>query len=327
MAKPKTKKHSHASERDRGRRARRPQDIPRQGWRDILLRVKAQQSEDNLSIIAAGVAFYSLLALFPALAALVSLYGLVADPADVQQELSLMGKFMPQEAYQIISTQLNTIVSHSGEALSFGLVAGLLLSLWSATSGIKALITALNIAYDEEERRGFFKFNAIALLLTVAGIVFVVVSLGLIAVLPGLFGKLGLPDFLQGIINYGRWPLLAILIMLGLAVIYRYAPSRDEPQWHWVSWGAFIATIFWIIASLLFSYYVSNFANYNKTYGSIGAIIILLTWFYLTAFIILLGGELNAEMEHQTVEDTTEGRPRPMGKRGAHVADTVGETP
>lgn len=330
----KPKRQAHPAERthdregaERGRKAKRPTEIPRKGLRDILLRVKKEQSEDNISIIAAGVAFYALAAIFPALAALVSIYGLVTEPSEVQTQLGVLSRFLPREAFGIMNYQLSRIASHSGGTLSIGLVGGILLSLWSASKGTKALMTALNVVYDEQEKRGFLKLNLAALLLTLAGVLFVIISLLLIAVLPALFGRLPLPEFIQQILAFGRWPLLAVFIMLGLAVLYRYAPSRDKPRWRWISWGAAVATVLWIAASTMFSLYVSNFGSYNKTYGSVGAIIILLTWFYLTAYIVLLGCELNAEMEHQTEKDTTRGPERPMGQRGAHVADTVGETP
>jgi len=335
MAITKTKRPAHPQERSRGREgadergrgADRPGEIPRKGWRDILLRVKKEQSEDNISIIAAGVAFYGLLAIFPALAALVSIYGLVTEPAEVQRQLGALSSFLPREALEIMNYQLSRIASQSGGALSIGLIVGILISIWSASKGMKALMTALNVVYDEEEKRGFFKLNSAALVLTFVGILFVIISLLLIAVLPALFGTLGLPDVIQRLLSLGRWPLLAAFVMFGLAALYRYAPSRDKPRWEWISWGAVSATLLWIAASVLFSLYAANFGNYNKTYGSVGAIIILLTWFYLTAYIVLLGGELNAEMEHQTVKDTTKGPERPLGERGAHVADTVGETP
>ncbi|HNR11828.1 MAG TPA: YihY/virulence factor BrkB family protein [Thermodesulfobacteriota bacterium] len=335
MAITKTKRPAHPQERSRGREgadergrgADRPGEIPRKGWKDILLRVKKEQSEDNISIIAAGVAFYGLLAIFPALAALVSIYGLVTEPAEVQRQLGALSSFLPREALEIMNYQLSRIASQSGGALSIGLIVGILISIWSASKGMKALMTALNVVYDEEEKRGFFKLNSAALVLTFVGILFVIISLLLIAVLPALFGTLGLPDVIQRLLSLGRWPLLAAFVMFGLAALYRYAPSRDKPRWEWISWGAVSATLLWIAASVLFSLYAANFGNYNKTYGSVGAIIILLTWFYLTAYIVLLGGELNAEMEHQTVKDTTKGPERPLGERGAHVADTVGETP
>lgn len=317
-------------EAERGRLAERPQEIPAPGWRDILLRVWGKIGELNLSMFAAGVAYYGLFAIFPALVAAVSIYGLVADPADVERQVGALSGVLPQEAANLITGQLHRISATSSDALSVGLLGGVLLALWSAASGVKALITALNVSYDESERRGFLHLNAVALLLTLGAIVFAVLSLALIVALPALLGNLGiggLGEIGRIVISVSRWPVLALVILLGLAVLYRYGPSRDQPRWRWVSWGAAVAAVLWLVASALFSFYVSNFGNYNKTYGSIGAVVILLLWFYLTAFIVLLGAALNAEMEHQTKKDTTKGQPEPLGKRRAHVADTLGKSP
>jgi membrane protein len=308
----------------RGRRAGRPGEIPRKGWKDILLRVKEEQKKDNLSIVAAGVAFYALLALFPALATLISIYGIFADPAQVQQQIAELSGFLPQETRQLLSEQISRIASTSSGALGIGAIGGLLVSLWSANKGMKALMTALDIVYNEDETRGFFKINGISLLLTFVGILTAVISLALIAVIPVILEFIGIPGPIQAAVAIGRWPFLALVIVLLLGVLYRYAPNRDEPQWKWVSWGSVAATVLWIAVSLLFSFYVSNFGSYNKTYGSMGAIIILLMWFFLTAYAVLIGAELNAEMEHQTGKDTTRGEARPMGDRDAHVADTLG---
>ncbi|MBE0596358.1 MAG: YihY/virulence factor BrkB family protein [Desulfuromonadales bacterium] len=316
-----------AMEEDRGRRARKPREIPKKGWRDILVRVSQEQKKDNLSIVAAGVAFYALLAIFPALAALISIYGLVADPAQLEQQLQSLGQVLPPNAYEVIGQQLHAIVTSSGGALGLGVIAGILLSLWSAAKGMKAMITALNITYEEKERRGFVKLNGVALLLTLGAIVFVLFSLGLIVVLPALLDRLPLPELLQGVLSFARWPLLGLLVIAALALLYRYAPSRDQPQWKWVSWGAVAATGLWLVLSALFSFYVSNFGNYNETYGSVGAVVILLLWFFLTAYMVLLGAEMNAEMEHQTRHDTTRGEPRRMGERDARMADTVARKP
>lgn len=312
---------------ERGRHAAKPSQIPKPGWRDILLRVKDEQKKDNLSIVAAGVAFYLILAIFPALAAMVSIYGLVLDPADVQRQLATVGSLLPPEAYRILDTQLTQIVSSSGGALGVSAVLGILLALWSAAKGMKAMITALNIAYGEEEGRGFFKLNALALLLTFGGIVFVLVSLGLILALPAFLEAVGLPGILDPLVKLLRWPLLAGCVMVALALLYRFAPNRNRPRWQWVSAGSVIATLLWIAVSVLFSVYVSQFGSYNETYGSMGAVIILLMWFFLSAYMFLLGAELNAEMEHQTTEDTTKGTSRPMGERRAQMADTLGRKP
>ncbi|MFA5516629.1 MAG: YihY/virulence factor BrkB family protein [Desulfuromonadales bacterium] len=309
---------------DRGRQARKPGEIPKQGWRDVVLRVKDEQKRDNLSVVAAGVAFYSLLAIFPALAAAVSIYGLVADPAQLQQQLQSLSQMLPQQAYQILDQQLSSLVRQSGQALGLGVALGILVALWSANKGMKALITSLNITYNEKEKRGFFKLNGLALLLTFGAIVFFLISMALIVIVPALLGNIGLPSFIHGLVNYLRWPLLAFFVIVALAVLYHMGPSRDRPRWQWVSWGAIIGATLWIVASILFSVYVANFGSYNKTYGSMGAVIILLMWFFLTAYAVLIGAEFNAEMEHQTRRDTTRGEARPMGHRNARAADTVG---
>jgi membrane protein len=309
---------------NRGRSATRPWEIPLEGWRDIAYRVKDSLVHDNISIVAAGVAFYALLAIFPALAAMIGIYGLIADPADVQKEIEALAQIVPAEAHTLLSKQLNDIASHANSTLSLGVLIGLILAVWSATKGITSLITALNIVYNEREKRNFLKLNGLALSFTFGGILFALIAIGLIAGLPAFLSFTGLGGFLTFLFSFLRWPLLGLAFVLGLAFIYHYGPCRDRPRWQWISPGAVVAVVLWLIGSGLFSFYVSNFGNYNETYGSVGAIIILLTWFYLTAYVILLGAELNAEMEHQTEQDTTVGEAAPMGERNAHMADTIG---
>ena len=313
---------------ERGRDADKPRKIPRTGWQDIFLRMWKRNGEENVSIIAAGVAFYAFLAIFPGFAAFISLYGLISDPTDVQQQLTFTAHLLPQEAYTLLTDQLSRIVSESGEALSLGLVGGLLLSFWSASRGIKAMMTALNIAYHEEDNRGFIQFNLIGFLLTIAAVVFMLISLAVIAAIPAILNWADWPGSLKNLISYVRWPVIAGLVIIGLGLLYRYSPDRKNAQLQWVSWGAIIATTLWVIFSLILSYYVSNFGSYNKTYGSVGAIIILMMWFYVSAYMVLIGALFDAELEeHQTQKDSTVGEPKPLGERGAHVADTVGEQP
>lgn len=319
--------HNGAQQENRGRGAGRPGQIPARGWWDILLRTKNEITQDNVSIVAAGVAFFAMLAIFPAMAAVISIYGLMASPEQVQQQVAGLSGLMPQQAIDIIAQQLRSVAQRSSNALSFGLGVGLIITLWSATKGIKSLMTALNIVYGETENRGFIKFNALAFLLTLGTILLMVVALALVVALPALLGNLGLVDAARTVASLARWPILAVVVILGLAVMYRFGPSRGSPEWNWVSWGAVIGTVLWLFGSALFSYYVSNFGSYGKTYGSVGAVVILLLWFYITAYIVLLGAELNAEMEHQTEHDTTTGEPKPMGRRRAYVADTVGKQP
>jgi len=303
--------------------AERPSQFGWPAWRDVTKRAAGEVKEDSLSMVAAGVAFYLFLALFPAIAAGVSIYGLVADPADVQRALSGAAGVLPSQVVEILSQQMGKIAASSGSALGFGAILGILLALWSATKGTKALMEALNIVYEEHEGRGFLRLNAVALLLTLGVMVALVIAVAFVAVVPALLGRLGLPEMVQTVIAWARWPVLALLVMAGLAVFYRYAPSRQSPRWHWVSYGAVVATLLWLVASGLFSWYVSNSGSYNETYGSLAAIVILLMWFYISAFVVLFGAELNSEMEHQTARDTTTGEPVPLGQREATMADTV----
>jgi membrane protein len=310
----------------RGRDARTPKDIPARGWKDILWRVKEQIAQDRLSIIAAGVAFYGLLAVFPGLIALVGLYGLAFDPQQVEQQVSALSGILPAQAADILLGQLHDLTTTDSTALSIGAIGGLLLALWSASAGMRTLMEALNVAYGEEEKRGFLRFYGTALLLTLAAILGTVIALALVIALPIVLKFLGLSSALSWVISIAAWPILVGMMLLGLAIVYRYGPSREEPRWRWVSWGAVTATLLWIAGSVLFSIYVTRFGNYNETYGSVGAIVILLMWFLLSSYAVLIGAELNAEMERQTRADTTSGGDKPMGARGAHAADTVGES-
>lgn len=307
----------------RGRSAEKPTDIPKRGWLDIVKRTGKQLSEDRISIIAAGVAFYGLLAVFPGLVALVSIYGLVFDPQQVAQQIEALGGMLPEEATKLVAGQLQALTSASGGKLGLAAIVGVLLALWSASAGVRTLMQALNVAYDEDEKRGTVRFYATALLLTLAAIVAAIVAIAVIVALPAAIAFLGLSSFAELLIAVGQVLLLAVLMIFGLAVVYRFGPSRHEPKWRWASAGAVLATVLWIVGSVLFGIYVRNFASYNETYGSLGAVVILLMWFLLTAYAVLIGAEMNAEMERQTEKDTTEGEPRRMGSRGAHAADTV----
>jgi len=316
--------HRIAREPGRGRSAETPAELPRRGWRDILFRVKDQISEDNLGHIAAGVAFYWLLALFPALGALISTYGLAADPSDVERQILQLAGMLPDYVRELLAEQLRAIVSGNPDALSFGVIAGFLFTLWSATKGVNALIVALNIAYDEEEKRGFFRLTFTALALTLGAVLFAALTLALVIALPAALAWIPLGAWAETVALALRWPLLGAALMLGLSTLYHFGPSRERPRWRWVSWGAAGVTAVWLVASIGFSYYVANFGNYNETYGSVGAVIFLLMWFWIGAYLVLIGAEVNAEMEHQTARDTTTGPRRPLGARGAYVADTVG---
>ena len=312
---------------NRGRQASRPTEIPKPGWRDILLRVKTEMTVDHVAVVSAGVAFFGLLAVFPAIAALISIAGLIFDPAAIEQQLASVAGVLPQNAAEIIEGQAKKVASNAGAGVGLAAAGGILVSLYSASKGMKSLIEGMNIAYDEDEERGFIALNITALALTLFLIAGVLIAFAATLAAPALLGSMGLSQGVQAAVTYGRWPVLAILTIFGLAVVYRYGPSREDPQWRWVSVGAVVATIIWLIGSIAFSIYVRNFGSYNESYGALGGVIILLTWLWLSAFIVLLGAELNSEMEHQTGEDTTTGEPRPRGDRGAAKADTIGRTP
>jgi membrane protein len=312
---------------ERGREAEAPGDIPARGWRDVAVRVKRELARDHVSIIAAGVAFYGFLAIFPAVAAIISIYGLVADPAGIQRQLLQLTGILPHDVREMLGRELTQIAGSSGKALSLGLVTGIALALWSAHQGVTALFQALDIAYGEEEKRGFFKFNGLALLFTLGAILFVVVAMALVIALPPALGFIGLSSFAEKAIELLRWPVLAAAVLLGVGLLYRHGPSRTPARWRWINLGSVVATALWLLASLGFSWYVAHFGSYNKTYGSVAAIVILLVWFYMSAYVVLLGAEINAEAEHQTRKDSTVGEPAPLGDRGAQMADTVGETP
>jgi membrane protein len=316
---------ANASEAARGRGAETPTGIPLRGWKDILWRVKDEIGNDHLTIIAAGVAFYALLALIPALAAVIAIWGMVADPATIETQIAGLGRIMPATALDLIESQMQRIAAQSSASLGFGALASILFSLWSANNGMKALIEAMQIVYDEEDDRGFVKKNALSLAMTLGAVVAALLAIGMVVAVPIVLGTVGLGSAAAAAVSVLRWPLLFVLMLGALGVVYRYGPNRDRPQWRWVSPGAIAATLLWVIGSLGFSYYVSNFGSYNETYGSIGAAVILLMWFFLTAFFILLGAELNAEAERQTRHDTTVGAAEPIGQRGAFAADDLGE--
>lgn len=307
---------------DRGGDADRPSEISRRGWRDVLLRVWHELTQDNISLVAAGVAFFGLLAAFPAISALVLLYGLVADPAEVQRHLDVVRGVMPGDAFNIISQQATSVASQGAGKLGLGLIISLALAIWSANKGTSALVTALNIAYEEEEQRSFITINLTTLAFTLGGLLFFLVIVTLIAAIPAAVELLRLSGhFVETTLLWMRWLVIALVMMLALAVLYRYAPSRARAKMRWVNVGAIVASLVWIASSIGFTVYVANFADYNKTFGSLGAVVILLMWFYISAYVVCAGAELNAELERQTLRDTTTGPEKPIGERGAYVAD------
>ena len=306
-----------------GGTADRPRDIPRRGWFQILKRAWKEAKADQVPLIAAGVAFYAFLAIFPALIAAVLLYGLLADPSQVASQVDQVGKALPSSAQSLLSDQLTSLTSTSQQSLGIGLVIALAGALWSASGGMGNLITAVNIGYDEEEDRGFVKRKGLSLVMTLGAIVFVVVAIALVAVLPAVLNALGLPPVLRVGVEVVRWLGLVVAMMAALGVLYRVAPDRDAPKLRWVSVGAITATVLWVIASAGFSLYVDRFSSYGKTYGSLAGVVVLLLWLWISAYVVLLGAEMNAEAEQQTGRDTTRGDPQPMGERGAVKADSL----
>jgi membrane protein len=315
-----------ALEPGRGRAAASPTQIPMAGWQDILWRTWQEIQKDRVMSIAAGVTYYALLALFPAIAAFVAIYGLFADPATVSSHLAVLQGVLPQEAMGVVTQQLERLSSAPQTALSVTFAVSLVLSLWSANSGTKAIFDALNIAYDEEEKRSFLVLNAVSLLFTLGLVAFALVALAAVVVLPAVLAYLPFGQAIAWALRIGRWVLLIAVVALGLAVLYRFGPSRQEPRWQWVSVGSVTATVLWVAASVALSWYAANFADYNKTYGSLGAVVGLMVWMWVSNIVVLIGAELNSEIEHQTARDTTTGAPKPLGARGATMADTVGKS-
>lgn len=311
--------------RNDGRDAARPSDIPKQGWKAIGKRVVASLKRDHVSLLAAGVAFKGLLAIFPAIIAGISLWGLIADPATVTQQLQGITDALPDEAASLLDEQMQAVAGGQSSTLGFALIVSVLIALWSASGGMAGLIEGINAAYDEVDRRKFPVKRGLALLLTVGAIVALLVTIGLIAVLPAVLGNLGLGQVGELAVRIGTWPTLAILAMAGLALLYKVSPDRDDPRFRWTSWGAVIATLLWLVGSGAFTLYVENFGDFGATYGTFAGIIVLMLWLLLTSFIVLLGAEINAEIERQTRHDTTVGEPAPIGHRGANAADTTPE--
>ncbi len=309
-----------------GRNARSPLRIPPRGWLDVLWRVGSELGEDRVTMLAASVAFYATLALFPALVAVVSLYGLLADPHQIAGWVARLSAAVPWTARELIIHELSRIASTSGAGLTLGLIGSIVFALIAASSGVLGLIDGITTAYDEPETRGILRQRLLALGFAVGASLFVVFTVAVLTVVPILMRHLGLASQTRWLFYVLRWPALATCVMAGLAILYRYGPNRTPARWAWVMSGAALATAIWLGASYLLSLYVANFGRFSHTYGALGAIIVLLLWFYVSGIAVLLGAEINAELERQTTVDTTIGPPRPMGERGAVVADTLGKS-
>lgn len=310
----------------RGRRADTPTEVPAAGWRDITVRTLKEAKADGVPLLAAGVAFFGLLALVPALTAAAGIYGLVADASQAGDRVDDLLGAAPAEVRELVTAQLEGIVTAPDRQAGVAAVAGLVLALWSASSGMQHLLGALNRAYDETETRGFVRLRATSLLLTVGALAFLGLTVTVIAFAPAALADTSVGPATRVVFSILRWPILAAAMVVGLTALYRYGADRDDPRWRWTAPGSLVATTAWLAGSALFSLYTANFSTYDETYGSLGAVVVMMLWLFLTAYVVILGAEINAEAERQTTCDTTEGRRRPLGQRDAHAADTVGPT-
>ncbi|MGM4890799.1 YihY/virulence factor BrkB family protein [Tardiphaga sp. 862_B3_N4_1] len=308
----------------RGRHSSSPLQIPWRGWKDVLWRTYEQINEDRLLAIAAGVVFFGLLAVFPAITALVSCYGLFADASTISDNLQTLALMLPDGSFQIVQDQIARVLANGQAKLGLTFLFGLMLALWSANAGVKAVIDALNVVYGEREKRSFIKLNMLSLAFTTGAIAALLLMVSAVVALPLTLDRIGLATDSKTIISLSRWPLLLLVVVLALGILYRFGPSRPGARWEWLSIGTLVAALLWLAGSALLSWYLSNFGNYSATYGSLGAAIGLMMWMWMSAIIVLCGAELNSEIEHQTAVDTTVGPGRPMGARGAAMADTLG---
>ena len=317
--------HARAREPGRGREADAPCEILARGWWDVLVRMVWATSANRVLSTGGSVAFFSLLAVFPGIAAIVSLYGLFADASMISGHLSLLSGVLPAGVLDLVGDQVRLVAQKGHGTLGGAFAVSLALALYSANSGIVALFDALNVVYNEREARGPIRLYATTFGFTLAGVVFTVLALTGVVALPMVLRIVGLPALTEWLISAVRWPVLLLTITGSLAVVYRYGPSRNDARWRWVTWGSAVAALLWLAASMLFSWYVATFDSYNRIYGSLGAAVGFMVWLWISAVIVLLGGELNAEMEHQTARDSTRGGGTPLGSRGAMMADHVGK--
>jgi len=278
-------------------RVENPKAIGPKGWKDIVLRVYRDIGKHRLLALAAGVTFYSILSIFPAIAALVGVYGLFADPTTISTHLDSVSDLLPGGAIDVIKDQMTRIASHGKSTLGLTFLMGLAVSLWSANAGLKALFDALNLVHGEEEKRGFIKLNLVSLSFTILAIVFAIFTLAAVVVAPVALNLVGFGRATEMLVKFGRWPVLFFVVALVLALIYRYGPCRPNPRWKWITWGSALASLAWIALSVISSWYAANFGSYNETYGSLGAIMGFMVWLWLSTIVVLLGAEIDAVME------------------------------
>ncbi|UVC12373.1 YihY/virulence factor BrkB family protein (plasmid) [Rhizobium sp. TH2] len=319
------KANTKPEEDPHGRLAERPSEIPALGLWDVIVRVYSEVVADRVTLIAAGATYFIVLALFPGMGVLVSIYGFMSDPSDIGEQMGFVSSFLPPGAFDLLLPQLQALSSKGRSELSFAFGLSLLLAFWSATSGVKALFDAMNIAYAEVEKRSLVRLNLMAFGFTLGAIIVLVLLLAIIGVIPLILKALYLDQWAELLARVARWPFVLLLSGCATMVIYRYGPSRENAKLRWITWGAAFSTLTWAVTTVAFSVYLLNFANYNATYGTLGALVAFMIWIWLSIVILIVGAELNAELEHQTKCDSTTGPPRPMGERGAVMADTLGE--
>jgi len=266
-------------------------------WRDVLMHVYENIGRHRILAIAAGVTFYALLAIFPAIAAIVTVYGLFADTGTISSQLNSLAGVLPGGALQVIGDEVTRITNGPPSSLSITLVVSLVISLWSANAGMKAIFDALNVVYNAEEKRSFIKLNAVSLAFTLSAIVFLLAAMASVVVVPIVLNYLSIRSDLAPALALARWPLMFVIVVFALSVVYRFGPDREEAQWRWITWGSGFAAVAWLAASLLFSWYAANFGSYNATYGSLGAVIGFMTWMWLSTIVILIGAEIDAVMD------------------------------
>jgi membrane protein len=308
-----------------GRRAIQPSDIPWRGWRQVIRRTYLEIISDRISLVAAGCAFYATLALFPAISMLIAIYGLIFDRTTVEPQLQVVRELLPPAAFSLIADRVHTLVSQETATLGFSLLISTVIALWSSATGTKAMLSALNMAYEEHERRSFLRFQATGLVMTLCGILGAVLALATLVFLPVAIEFVGLDAYAKVLLRIASVSILILFVTTSLALLYHFGPSRRSAKWYWITPGSSIATLLWLVASILFSLYVGHIASYDTAYGPLGAIAGVMMWFWVSAYAVLLGAELNAELELQTSEDTTTGPAKPPGQRGAFVADHVAD--
>ncbi len=308
-----------------GRLARGPTQIPWRGWRAVIGRTLRDMISDRISLVAAGCTFYAVLAIFPMISMLISIYGLAFDPKTVEPQLALLNHLLPPDAFKLLASRVHQLVTQPSTSLGIKLAVSVVITLWSSATGTKSMLSALNMAYGEEDTRSVLRFQVIAFTMTIGAILAAVLGLAGLVALPTALNFVGLSAYSKLIIQGIGFAVLLVFVLLALSLLYRFGPSRHRARWRWITPGSVLATLLWLLVSVLFSLYVGHLASYDVTYGSLGAAVVVMMWFYVSVYVVLLGAELNAELELQTVRDSTIGPPKPIGKRGAFVADHVAQ--